>query len=131
MYTIPYNFSGFFYLCLHLTRAQASLSFLPSPTALHAYSQVIRDLLSDREAQEACNNYIAERASKGLRSLGVAISHDGGNSWELAGLISLLDPPRSDSAATIKRAQEMGIQVSLSVLVICSCTSHDFVFCRG
>ncbi|KAL3158516.1 hypothetical protein ABBQ38_010745 [Trebouxia sp. C0009 RCD-2024] len=75
--------------------------------------QVIRDLLSDSKAQEACNNYIAERASKGLRSLGVAISHDGGNSWELAGLISLLDPPRSDSAATIRRAQEMGIQVKM------------------
>ena len=73
--------------------------------------QVIRDLLSDNEAKEACNNYIDERASKGLRSLGVATSHDKGNSWELAGLISLLDPPRSDSAATIKRAQEMGIQV--------------------
>lgn len=73
--------------------------------------QVVRDLLSDNQAKEACNNYIAERASKGLRSLGVAVSHDGGNSWELAGLISLLDPPRSDSAATIKRAQEMGIQV--------------------
>lgn len=78
--------------------------------------QVIRDLLSDNEAKEACNNYIAERASKGLRSLGVAISHDGGNSWELAGLISLLDPPRSDSATTIKRAQEMGIQVGIILL---------------
>ena len=77
---------------------------------LHAFRSS-ETLLSDPEAQEACNNYIAQRASNGLRSLGVAVSHDGGNSMELAGLISLLDPPRSDSAATIKRAQEMGIQV--------------------
>ena len=107
---------------------------------MHAYLQVIRDLLSDSEAQEACNNYIAERASKGLRSLGVAISNDNGNSWELAGLISLLDPPRSDSAATIKRAQQMGIQVRPFMLVtvsrkvllhlsfVESGAAHDFLF---
>lgn len=31
--------------------------------------------------------YIAERASRGLRSLGVAQSLDGGASWQLVGLI--------------------------------------------
>ena len=88
-----------------------------------AHVQVIRDLLSDEEAMGACNTYIAERASKGLRSLGVAVSRDGGATWHLAGLISLLDPPRSDSAETIKRAQAMGIQVgsvvSLHLSLIC------------
>ena len=73
--------------------------------------QIVRDLLRDEEAKAACDQYIAERASKGLRSLGVAVSHDDGTSWELAGLISLLDPPRSDSAETIKQAQAMGVQV--------------------
>ncbi len=37
-------------------------------------------------------------------------SLDGEKTWELVGLISLLDPPRDDSAETIVRAQELGIQ---------------------
>lgn len=76
--------------------------------------QIVRDLLSNAEAKAACDGYIAERASKGLRSLGVAVSYDDGQSWTLAGLISLLDPPRSDSAETIKQAQAMGVQVRCS-----------------
>lgn len=38
-------------------------------------------------------------------------SVDGGESWLLVGLISLLDPPREDSATTIHRAQELGVVV--------------------
>lgn len=57
--------------------------------------------------------YIAERASRGLRSLGVAHSTDGGASWELVGLISLLDPPRPDSAETIKLANSLGVEVKM------------------
>ena len=52
-----------------------------------------------------CDDYIAVRASRGLRSLGVARSLDDGQTWQLVGLISLLDPPRPDSAETIRRAQ--------------------------
>ena len=74
--------------------------------------QIVRDLLHDKAARAACDAYIAERASRGLRSLAVATSQNDGQSWKLAGVISLLDPPRSDSAATIKQAQEMGVQVS-------------------
>ena len=73
--------------------------------------QIVRDLLNNAEAKAACDDYIAERASRGLRALGVAVSHDDGRTWNLAGLISLLDPPRLDSAETIKQAQDMGVQV--------------------
>jgi H+-transporting ATPase len=75
--------------------------------------QIIRDLLSDQGARGACDKYIAQRASRGLRSLGVAISADEGASWHLAGLISLLDPPREDSARTIAEANKMGVQVKM------------------
>jgi hypothetical protein len=37
-------------------------------------------------------------ASKGFRSLGVAIKEDG-KDWELLGIMSMFDPPRSDTAA--------------------------------
>ena len=73
--------------------------------------QIIRDMLTDPAARGACDRYIADRASRGLRSLGVCSSVDGGRIWHLVGLISLLDPPRPDSAETIRRAQGLGVEV--------------------
>ncbi len=37
---------------------------------------------------------------------------DEGATWELVGLISLLDPPRPDSAETIQLARSLGVEVS-------------------
>ena len=53
-----------------------------------------------------------ERAARGLRTLGVATSADEGASWQLLGLISLLDPPRDDTQETIRQANELGVEVS-------------------
>nr|AQM50087.1 P-type ATPase HA2 [Dunaliella maritima] len=75
--------------------------------------QIIGDMLADPAARQACADYIAERASRGLRSLGVARSDDDGQTWSLVGLISLLDPPRPDSGETIKLAQSMGVAVKM------------------
>lgn len=77
--------------------------------------QIIRDMLNDTSAKQACDDYISERASRGLRSLGVANSSDSGSTWQLVGLISLLDPPREDSMKTIRIAQSMGVQVGALV----------------
>ena len=73
----------------------------------------MRDMLSSKEEIRLCNDYITERATRGLRSIGVARKWDDGASWELVGLISLLDPPREDSAETIKFAQSMGVEVKM------------------
>jgi H+-transporting ATPase len=51
-------------------------------------------------------------ASKGYRALGVART-DSENKWELVGVIALYDPPREDSAETIRTAQSMGITVKM------------------
>ncbi|KAJ7834384.1 plasma-membrane proton-e [Mycena olivaceomarginata] len=51
-------------------------------------------------------------ASKGFRSLGVAIKEDG-KDWELLGIMSMFDPPRSDTAATIQEAQNLGIHIKM------------------
>ena len=75
--------------------------------------QIIADLLDNEDSRWAALEYIDQRASRGLRSICVAKSHDDGSTWSLVGLISLLDPPREDSAATIQRAQELGIEVGL------------------
>ncbi len=51
-------------------------------------------------------------AEKGYRALGVART-DKENKWQFAGLIALYDPPREDSADTIKTAQSMGVNVKM------------------
>ncbi|KAJ7303135.1 E1-E2 ATPase-domain-containing protein [Mycena albidolilacea] len=51
-------------------------------------------------------------ASKGFRSLGVAIKEDG-KDWELLGIMSIFDPPRRHTAATIQEAQNLGIHIKM------------------
>ncbi|KAF3451936.1 hypothetical protein FNV43_RR08032 [Rhamnella rubrinervis] len=59
-------------------------------------------------------------AERGLRSLGVAIQEvpektkDGpGGPWTFCGLLPLFDPPRHDSAETIRRALHLGVCVKM------------------
>src|SRR6266481_3847013 len=64
---------------------------------------------SDLEkAQEAVNGF----ASRGYRTIGVAVSQDDGP-WAFLGILPLLDPPRPDSKSTIARAREYGVQVKM------------------
>jgi len=51
-------------------------------------------------------------AAKGYRALGVARTGEDG-AWRYLGLIALYDPPREDSAETIKTAQSMGVEVKM------------------
>ena len=59
-------------------------------------------------AQQAVDNL----ATKGYRTLGIARS-DNGDSWRFLGILPMFDPPREDSAETIKQAGEHGIQVKM------------------
>ncbi|KFH00647.1 P-type ATPase PMA1 [Toxoplasma gondii MAS] len=80
---------------------------------------VIRDLVcyEDQKLREQLNELILNKAKRGLRTLGVAVKPvpDGvaGDAprWKLVGYLSLFDPPREDTAATIQRANELGIRV--------------------
>ncbi|KAJ1762941.1 hypothetical protein LPJ77_001464 [Coemansia sp. RSA 2523] len=73
--------------------------------------QVIVKLVGgDDEATHAVNLL----ARRGLRALGVARTVPGTlDNWQLIGMISLLDPPRPDSAETIRRCEEMGVVVKM------------------
>jgi H+-transporting ATPase len=51
-------------------------------------------------------------AAKGYRALGVARTGEDG-AWRYVGLIALYDPPREDSAETIKTAESMGVEVKM------------------
>ncbi|KAI7903968.1 plasma-membrane proton-efflux P-type ATPase [Cokeromyces recurvatus] len=73
--------------------------------------QVITKLAGgDNDAVNAVNSL----ARRGLRALGVAKTIPGDlNKFELVGMISLLDPPRPDSAATIRDCNRLGVDVKM------------------
>ena len=55
---------------------------------------------------------VNEFAKRGLRGLAVAISN-GDENFQLIGLLPIFDPPRDDTADTIKKAIELGVRVKM------------------
>ena len=75
--------------------------------------QVILNLCALKDDEKSnIDKEVLTCAKKGYRTLGVATSTDG-NTWSFLGLLPLFDPPREDSAETIKKANEHGIQVKM------------------
>ena len=75
--------------------------------------QVILDLCKlDDATRSKATAWIDAQAVKGLRTLGVA-SKTGDGVWQLDGLLSLFDPPRSDSKQTIADARSHGLAVKM------------------
>jgi len=74
--------------------------------------QVILDLVDDPEGRQAAEAAIEDFAGRGYRALGVAHT-DAEGQWHFLGLLSLLDPPREDSAATIAGVRELGVRVKV------------------
>ncbi|KAL6506106.1 ATPase 8, plasma membrane-type [Orobanche hederae] len=69
-----------------------------------------------KKAHGIIDNY----ANRGLRSLGVArqtvpekTKESAGGPWEFVGLLPLFDPPRHDSAETIRKALDLGVNVKM------------------
>ncbi len=75
--------------------------------------QSILSLVSDKDS---ITSIVEERenrfASEGFRVLGVAKT-EGKNIWHFIGIVSLFDPPREDSASTIKKAIALGMDVKM------------------
>ncbi|CAI0395014.1 unnamed protein product [Linum tenue] len=72
------------------------------------------------EVNKKAHKIIADFADRGLRSLAVAYQtipeknkESAGSEWEFVGLLPLFDPPRHDSAETIRRALELGVSVKM------------------
>ncbi|CAK7323324.1 unnamed protein product [Dovyalis caffra] len=72
------------------------------------------------ETKREAHEIIANFADRGLRSLGVARQtipeknkDSAGAPWEFVGLLPLFDPPRHDSAETIRRALDLGVNVKM------------------
>ena len=75
--------------------------------------QAVLALVSNKsELEPKVDEVVNTFASKGHRALGV-IKGDAEGNWQYVGLTAIYDPPREDSAETIKTAQEMGIDVKM------------------
>uniref|UniRef100_A0ACD5XH68 Uncharacterized protein n=1 Tax=Avena sativa TaxID=4498 RepID=A0ACD5XH68_AVESA len=74
----------------------------------------------DDDIAEKAQRGVDRFAERGLRSLAVAYQevpeksrHGHGGPWVFCGLLPLLDPPRHDSADTIRRALDLGVCVKM------------------
>ncbi|MGO9646201.1 MAG: plasma-membrane proton-efflux P-type ATPase [Candidatus Bathyarchaeia archaeon] len=75
--------------------------------------QVILSLVENKESiGPEVDQQVNLLATHGYRALGVARTDSEGK-WQFAGLIPLYDPPRDDSAITIKTARSMGVDVKM------------------
>ncbi|EGO25552.1 hypothetical protein SERLADRAFT_355758 [Serpula lacrymans var. lacrymans S7.9] len=54
----------------------------------------------------------AEFAQRGFRSLGVACKEEG-QKWQVLGVMCMFDPPRADTASTIREAVALGIHIKM------------------
>jgi len=75
--------------------------------------QAILKLVENSDSvSEKLDSTVNDFAHRGYRSLGVARTDDSGN-WQYLGVLPLYDPPREDSADTIKQAKEMGVKLKM------------------
>lgn len=85
-----------------------------------APEQILALCNSKEDVRKKVHGVIDKFAERGLRSLGVAgqevpeqTKESPGGPWQLVGLLPLFDPPRHDSAETIKRALNLGVNVKM------------------
>jgi H+-transporting ATPase len=106
-----------------IKRTEAALNApngAPLRVAKGAPQVVLRMCIDAGTADEAfadrVDAKIQEYADKGFRTLGVGVSYaalDGPAAWQFQGLLSLFDPPRDDTAETIKAAIAGGVEVKM------------------
>ncbi|XP_074565483.1 plasma membrane ATPase-like [Curcuma longa] len=85
-----------------------------------APEQIIDICKMNDEDSKKVHQVIDNFADRGLRSLGVArqevpeaSKESAGGPWQFIGLLPLFDPPRHDSAETIRRALHLGVNVKM------------------
>ncbi|XP_019438801.1 PREDICTED: plasma membrane ATPase 4-like [Lupinus angustifolius] len=85
-----------------------------------APEQIIELCNCKEDVRKKVHSVIDKFAERGLRSLGVArqevpekTKDSPGAPWQFVGLLPLFDPPRHDSAETIRRALNLGVNVKM------------------
>ncbi|CAJ1948091.1 unnamed protein product [Sphenostylis stenocarpa] len=113
------------FLPFNPTDKRTALTYLDAAGKMHRVSkgapEQILNLAHNRsEIHQKVHTIIDKFAERGLRSLAVARQEvpDGnkdspGGPWEFVGILPLFDPPRHDSAETIRRALDLGVSVKM------------------
>ncbi|KAB1204240.1 Plasma membrane ATPase 4 [Morella rubra] len=85
-----------------------------------APEQILNLCNCKEDVRRNVHSVIDKFAERGLRSLAVArqevpekTKESPGSPWQFVGLLSLFDPPRHDSAETIRRALNLGVNVKM------------------
>ncbi|KAJ4890684.1 H(+)-ATPase 5 [Raphanus sativus] len=85
-----------------------------------APEQILNLCSCEEDVKRKARGVIDKFAERGLRSLAVARQEvpekkkdASGGPWQLVGLLPLFDPPRHDSAETIRRALNLGVNVKM------------------
>ncbi|TQS37413.1 hypothetical protein Golomagni_02115 [Golovinomyces magnicellulatus] len=79
---------------------------------LFVLKTVEEDHAIPEEIDQAYKNKVAEFATRGFRSLGVARKR-GEGSWEILGIMPCSDPPRHDTARTVNEAKTLGLSIKM------------------
>lgn len=96
-------------------RTEATFEFADGSSSRYTKGapQVVLDLCRPSEETRAkAKRTVDACAAKGYRTLGVASATDGEN-WTFLGILTLFDPPRADSAQTIREARTYGLDVKM------------------
>ncbi|RWW55249.1 hypothetical protein BHE74_00038119 [Ensete ventricosum] len=108
----------------------STISFIEENNAGNAAAALMAGLAPKTKIIDLCNlrddakkkvhSMIDKFAERGLRALGVARQEvpeankeSAGGPWQFMGLLPLFDPPRHDSAETIRRALDLGVNVKM------------------
>ncbi|PIA28686.1 hypothetical protein AQUCO_06700009v1 [Aquilegia coerulea] len=113
------------FLPFNPTDKRTALTYLDSADKMHRVSkgapeQILNLAVNRSEIAGRVHAIIDKFAERGLRSLAVArqevpagTKDSPGGPWEFIGLLPLFDPPRHDSAETIRRALDLGVSVKM------------------
>ncbi|GAA0142406.1 primary active transporter [Lithospermum erythrorhizon] len=113
------------FLPFNPTDKRTALTYTDRDGKMHRVSkgapeQILNLAHSKSEIEKRVHTIIDKFAERGLRSLGVAYQEvpegtkdSPGSPWQFAGLLPLFDPPRHDSAETIRRALDLGVSVKM------------------
>ncbi|TVU16413.1 hypothetical protein EJB05_39974 [Eragrostis curvula] len=108
----------------------STISFIEENNAGNAAAALMANLAPKTKILALCNckedikrkvhSIIDKYAERGLRSLAVARQEvpekskdSAGGPWQFVGLLPLFDPPRHDSAETIRKALHLGVNVKM------------------
>ncbi|XP_076890462.1 plasma membrane ATPase 1-like [Bidens hawaiensis] len=113
------------FLPFNPTDKRTALTYTDKAGKMHRVSkgapeQILNLAHNKSEIANRVHSIIDKFAERGLRSLGVArqevpagTKESPGGPWEFVGLLPLFDPPRHDSAETIRRALDLGVSVKM------------------